>query len=123
MEEVNIVRTQYIGIITSLVFLIFIVQLIRKGHLKESYSILWLFFGLILLFFSIWRHGLDSVALFLGIAYPPAMLFIIMILGMLLVLIQYSIVITKQSLKIKKLSQEMGIIKEEMEGFKRIKKD
>jgi hypothetical protein len=121
MEEVNIVRTQYIGIITSIIFLTFIIQLIRKGHLKESYSILWLFFGLILLFFSIWRHGLDTVALSVGIAYPPAMLFIIMILGMLLVLIQYSIVITKQSIKIKKLSQEMAIIKEAMEELKRTK--
>ena len=119
MEEVNIIRTQYIGIITSVVFLIFIIQLIRKGHLKESYSILWLFFGSILLFFSIWRHGLDSVSLFLGIAYPPALLFIIMILGMLMVLIQYSVVITKQSLKIKKLSQDLGIIKEEFEELKK----
>lgn len=118
MHEVNIVRAQYIGIVVSVAFLLFIIELIRKRHIKESYAILWLFFGVVLLVFSIWRNGLNATALFLGIAYPPAMLFIILILASLLVLIQYSVVITKLSLRLNRLTQELGIMKTELEELK-----
>lgn len=115
MNYVDIARAQYIGIAVSVLFIVFIVELIRKRHLKESYAILWLFFGVVLLTFSIWRHGLETMSYALGIAYPPALLFIILILGMFVVLIQYSVVITKLSLKLNRLTQEMGIIKAETE--------
>ena len=115
MNEVNILRAQYIGVAISLVFLFFIIELIRKRHLKESHAIIWLFFGVLLLVLSLWREALDKTSFFLGIAYPPALLFIVLILGLLLVMIQYSIVITKLSLRLNRLTQEMGIIKAEWE--------
>lgn len=103
---------QIISIIGSLLFLIIIIELIRKKLLKEAYSIIWLIFGCIFLFFSCWRKALDYISLALGILYPPAMLFLLLIIAITLVLIQFSVVISKQNDQIKTLTQELALLKQ-----------
>lgn len=106
---------QIISIIGSLLFLITIIELIRKRKLKEAYSIIWLIFGCLFLFFSIWRKALDYIALAIDIAYPPAMLFLLLIIAITLVLIQFSVVISKQSEQIKSLTKEIALLKQQKE--------
>jgi hypothetical protein len=102
---------QIISIIGSLLFLITIIELIRRKLLKEAYAIIWLIFGCLFLFFSLWRKALDYIAQAIDIVYPPAMLFLLLIVAITLVLIQFSVVISKQSDQIKKLTQELAILK------------
>lgn len=104
---------QIISIIGSLLFLITIIELIRRKLLKEAYAIIWLIFGCLFLFFSLWRKALDYIAQAIDIVYPPAMLFLLLIVAIILVLIQFSVVISKQSDQIKKLTQELAILKQE----------
>jgi hypothetical protein len=104
---------QIISIIGSLLFLITIIELIRRKLLKEAYAIIWLIFGCLFLFFSLWRKALDYIAQAIDIVYPPAMLFLLLIVAITLVLIQFSVVISKQSDQIKKLTQELAILKQE----------
>lgn len=104
---------QILSILGSSAFLITIVMLIKKKLLKEAYAIIWLFFGFIFMFFSIWRKALDYFAEIVGIFYPPALLFILLILALTLVLIQFSVVISKQSDQIRAIAQELALLKEE----------
>ena len=104
---------QIISIIGSLLFLTTIIELIRRKLLKEAYAIIWLFFGCLFLFFSCWRKALDYIALAIDIAYPPAMLFLLLIVAITLVLIQFSVVISRQSDQIKTLTQELAILKQQ----------
>ncbi|MBQ3643350.1 MAG: DUF2304 domain-containing protein [Candidatus Riflebacteria bacterium] len=104
---------QIISIIGSLLFLITIIELIRRKLLKEAYAIIWLIFGCLFLFFSLWRKALDYIAQAIDIVYPPAMLFLLLIVAITLVLIQFSVVISKQSDQIKKLTQDLAILKQE----------
>jgi hypothetical protein len=108
----NFEKIQIISLIGSLFFLIFIFELIRRKRIKEAYSILWLLFGLIFLFFSFWKNGLDYFSSIVGIYYPPAFLFLIMIVSIILILVQFSIIVSSQDEKIKKLAQEIAIMKE-----------
>ena len=111
-------RIQVIAIITSAALLILILSLIRKKRIKEEFSLLWLFFGVIFLMFSIWRHGLEYIADLLGISYTPAALFIIMLLAIFLILIEFSTIISRLSTSNKNLAQEVGILKLELETLK-----
>ncbi|MGM0600244.1 MAG: DUF2304 domain-containing protein [Candidatus Rifleibacteriota bacterium] len=104
-------RIQIISLISSVLFLIFIFELIRRKKIKEAYAILWLIFGFIFIFFSIWKQGLDYISELVGIYYPPAFLFLLLIIAIILILIQFSIVISKQSDILKKLTQEIALIK------------
>ncbi|NCD41179.1 MAG: DUF2304 domain-containing protein [Bacteroidia bacterium] len=111
-------RIQIIAILTSIVLLGVILNLIRKKRIKEEYSLLWLFFGIIFLVFSIWQNGLDFVAKILGISYPPAALFIVMLLSLFLILIEYSTIISRLSSSNKNLAQEIALLKLEIEKMK-----
>ena len=111
-------RIQIISLISSILFLICIFELIRRKQIKEAYSILWLIFGFIFIFFSIWKKGLDYISTLVGIYYPPAFLFLLLIIAIILILVQFSIVISKQNDKLKKLSQEIALIKASKENQK-----
>ncbi len=103
---------QIISIIGSTAFLITIIELIRKKQLKEAYAIIWLIFGLLFMFFSCWRKALDYISEIIGIYYPPAMLFLLLIIAITLILIQFSVVISKQNDQIRALTQEIALLKE-----------
>ncbi len=102
---------QYIAIAGSLLFLFFIFNLVRKKKMREEYSLLWIFLGVIFLGLSLWREGLESISALLGIAYPPAALFLILLLVVFLILIQFSIVVTRLSDNVKQLTQELALLK------------
>jgi len=117
-NPVNTVKVQYIAIAASIILLFFVLFLIRKKSIKEEYSLLWLFFCIVFLVFSIWREGLEYLAQLIGVAYPPAALFFIFLLAILMILIEFSIIISKLSDKIKNLAQEIGILKMEIQKLK-----
>lgn len=113
--EVQIVRIQIIAIIGSLLLILFIFNLIRKGKLKEKHALLWFGASLVTFFLSIFRGLLEKIAHFIGIDYPPAALFLAaMIFGFLLFL-YYSIILSDLIDKNKKLAQEIGVLKREIE--------
>ncbi len=116
----HIEKIQIISIIGSLAFLVMIARLIKNSMLKEAYSILWLIFAAVFLVFSCWKDGLDYFAAMVGIYYPPAMLFLILIIALILVLVQFSVIISSQSDKIRALTQELALLRNE---FRNSKKD
>ena len=92
-----------------------IVELIRRGRLKEKYSLLWLFAGTILLIFSLSRGLLEYVSSLLGIYYPPSFLFLLAFLFLLLITLHFSVVISGLSDKNKKLAQELALLRQQMQ--------
>lgn len=103
-----------LAIIGSILFLIFIIELIRKRKIKEEYGLLWIFFSLVFIVISLWRQGLEVLSRLLGIFYAPAAFLLILIVAMLLILIQYSLVISRLSEHYKALNQQIGILRLEL---------
>lgn len=112
-------QMQFIAITFSIVLLGYILWIIRKQRLREEYSLLWLGTGVVFLVFSAWRQGLEMLAGVLGISYAPAALFIIMLVGILLILIQFSLIISKMSARIITLAQEYALMQLEVQTLKR----
>lgn len=113
-------QMQIIAIFFSLLLVFYILWVIRKQHLKEEYSLLWLGISLVFLLFSAWRQGLEMLSDILGIAYPPAALFIIMLVGILLILIQFSMIISRLSERSKVIAQEHAILKKEVDTIRQM---
>lgn len=114
----NLPAYQIVAILGSVSIILFLVELVRSRRLKESYSLLWFFVAIIFLIFSIWRDLLTLLASLLGVDYPPAALFLILIMGLYVLSINFSIVITRLSEKNKELSQEIGLINSEIKKLK-----
>lgn len=102
------------SIVSAVLFCFLVFFLVYKGKLKEQYAILWIVLSLIIVFFSIFRSYLDVLADFFGVYYAPSLLFIFAFLILLLILIQMSVVVSGLKENIKKLTQEIGLLKDEL---------
>jgi hypothetical protein len=112
---VDIDRFQILAILGSIVFLGFIIYLVRKKKLREDYSILWIFFGIIFLLISIWRESLEYISRSIGIAYAPAAIFIILIMCLFMIMIQFSMIISKQANQISNLAREIALLRHDVD--------
>jgi len=108
-------RLLVVASLASLAFLFLVFELIRRRRLDEGYALLWLGCGFVFLGFSIWRKALDYLAALAGIYYPPAALLLLLIFGLIMVMIQFSVVITRQRHQIKALTQRLGLLEERQE--------
>ena len=106
-------RVSIVGVVASVVLILVVLELIRGRRLKERYALLWLATGLVLLVLSAWRDGLNTIAGWLGVtSYPPAVLFAVATLFILLVLIHYSTVISKLTDENVELAQRVALLEE-----------
>jgi hypothetical protein len=118
MEIFAISKVQLISIIASIAFFIIVVELIRREKIQVQYALLWLFFSIVFMVLSFWRNAIEIISTIVGIAYSPTAFILILLMVIVLILIQYSIVISKLSEKNKILVQEVGILKAEVEEMK-----
>ena len=104
-------RISIIASVASILLLIVVFELIRSRRLRERYALLWLLTGLVLLVLSLWRGALDTIAGWFGVTtYPPAVLFAVATLFVLLVLLHYSTVISKLSDQNVILAQRLALL-------------
>jgi hypothetical protein len=95
----------------SLVLVLTVFELIRSRRLRERYALLWLLTGAVLVALSAWRGGLNTIAGWLGVrGYPPAVLFAVGLLFVILVLLHYSTVISRLSDQNVVLAQRLALL-------------
>jgi hypothetical protein len=110
-----VTRVTILSIVASAALLLYILEMVRRRKLREEYSILWLAGSVVILVLSLKQDWLVGLARAAGIAYPPSFLFLIGILFILLILIHFSIAISKLHQMNKKISQEMSLLKHGLE--------
>ncbi|HEY7693190.1 MAG TPA: DUF2304 domain-containing protein [Gaiellaceae bacterium] len=97
--------------IASIVLLLVVFELIRSRRLREQYALLWLATGVVLVVLSAWRGGLNTIAGWLGVrGYPPAVLFAVGLLFVILVLLHYSTVISRLADQNTILAQRLAML-------------
>jgi hypothetical protein len=95
----------------SLVLLLVVFELVRSRRLRERYALLWILTGVVLVALSAWRGGLNTIAGWLGVrGYPPAVLFAVGLLFVILVLLHYSTVISRLSDQNVTLAQRLALL-------------
>jgi hypothetical protein len=106
-------RVSIVAALVSFALLLVVLELIRSRRLRERYALLWLLTGVVLLVLSLWRGGLNTIAGWFGVSgYPPAILFAVGILFILLVLLHYSTVISRLSDQSTILAQRLALLEE-----------
>jgi hypothetical protein len=107
-------RISILAAVACVILLLIVFELIRRGRLREKYAILWLATGVVLLTLALWRDGLDTIAGWAGVSYPPAILFAVGALFVLAVLLHYSTVISKLADQNTRLAQKVAILEERL---------
>jgi len=99
--------------VASVLLILVVLELIRSRRLRERYALLWLATGVVLLVLSAWRGGLNTIAGWVGVTgYPPAVLFAVATLFILVVLLHYSTVISRLSDQNSILAQRVALLEE-----------
>lgn len=119
MENVVPFKIQLISIVGTVLFMLYIVRLIVRGRLREEYAIVWIICTLVLLVLSVWRTGLETMSLALGVYYPPSLLFLFSLAAIVCFLVHLSVVNSKMQHSIKELTQELALLRHELEQMQR----
>ena len=104
-------QVQIIAILCSVGVMLLVFQLIRQRKLREEYALLWFAASLGLIILSIWRNSLEFIARLAGVAYPPSVLLLgVIVLGFLLAM-HYSISLSRLAEQNKRLAQELALLR------------
>jgi len=112
-------RLQWFAIIVGILFLVMMIDLIRKNRVALKYALLWLFSGLLMLLLAIFPHLLDSMARMIGIYSPVNALFAVLLCCGLVLMISFSVIMSGNKKAIVRLTQEISLMENrirELEG-------
>jgi hypothetical protein len=105
-------RIQVVAIVAAAALILVLLDLVRRRRLLERYALLWLFSAAILLALAIWRDLLANIADLIGVAYPPNALFLIAFGFVLVLLLHFSLAVSRMSDQIKVLAQRLALLDE-----------
>jgi hypothetical protein len=111
-------RIQVVAIVAAAGLLLVLLDLVRRRRLLERYALLWLFSAAVLLALAVWRDLLADVADLLGVAYPPNALFLIAFGFVLVLLLHFSLAVSRMSDQIKVLAQRLALLDEHVRSQK-----
>lgn len=112
-------RLQLFAIAISVFLLIGIIALIRRGKLKEGYSILWFAIAIGFLVISVWNDLLKLISKMVDVEYEPATLFTLLLIGSIVVMIHFTVIISGFDRKNKTLAQFIGLLMFEIKKLKK----
>ncbi|MFK3671625.1 MULTISPECIES: DUF2304 domain-containing protein [unclassified Leifsonia] len=98
--------TSYIfGILAALLTLAVVVEMLRRGRMRERHAIWWLIAGLLALVVGIFPGILDWAAALVGVGLPVNLVFFVSIAVLFLVCIQHSSELTTLESKTRTLAE------------------
>ncbi len=103
-------RLQIVSILAMAALFALVFELVRQRRLMERYALLWLFSAAILLALAVWKDGLEVLADAVGIFYAPSALFAVALGFILMLLLHFSLVISRLADQNKLLAQRVGLL-------------
>jgi hypothetical protein len=108
-------RIQIVSIVAMTGLFLLIFELVRRRRLMERYALLWIFSAATLLALSVWKNALTYLSHSVGIYYPPSALFAVALGFILLLLLHFSLVISRLADQNKLLAQRLGLLQQQVE--------
>ena len=102
-------------IILAVIICGLIFELIRRKRLMERYAILWLMAGLTVLVLALWKGLLTTLAHAAGISYLPSALFAVAFLFVLVMLVHFSMTISRLADQNTMLAQRLALLQQSLE--------
>lgn len=107
------IRIQIIIAIFIVLALVVIVNMIRKKALELRYALAWLAVGTGILILDVFPRMIEKISNLLGIASPVNMLFFLGFCFSLIIIFVLTIAISRMSIRLKELAQEMALYNKE----------
>lgn len=103
------------AIVLALVILLVVMTLLLRRQLREKYAVLWLVIGLAVLLLGVFPQALGWLTAALGFQVPANLLFTLAIVLLLAVALHLSWEQSRAEEEIRRLAEESGIAREQLE--------
>ena len=113
------VKPQRIAVIVTLLFLVLVIELVRRRRLVERYALLWITAALVLVVLAVWNGALNWIADTLGILSPPNALFLIGVGALFVLALHFSVAFSRLSEETKILAQEVARLDREQRRIRK----
>ena len=107
-------RIEAIGIAVSVALLLVVLELVRRGKLREEYSFLWVLCALAILGMTLKRELLHRAALWVGVYEPPNVLLLILVVVVFVGSLSVSVVLSRHQRQIERLMEDNAILAAEL---------
>jgi hypothetical protein len=105
---------QTVAIVSSAILLIAVVELVRRKRFLERYALVWLGAAIALLALAVWTGLLEKVSRALGVQYPSNALFVIAFGFVLLLLLHFSVAVSRLADQARVLAQRLALLDAEV---------
>jgi hypothetical protein len=112
-------KLQVLLLLGCLFALVYFILKIKAYKLELKYTILWMFVIVLCFFLAAFPSLLNFVSYIIGIETPVNTLFLCALIACFLVMYSLTSTISTLSNKVKQLSQEVGLMKAELELLKK----
>ena len=107
-------RLQFAAVLAALALLLIVLELVRRRRLLERYALLWLGVGVALVVLGAWRGLLTRVSDAVGISAPPNALFAVGLGFLLIIVLNFSVAVSRLSDQSKILAQHLALLEERL---------
>lgn len=101
-------RAQIIAVVGTVLFLVLVIELVRRRRLVERYALLWITAAILLVILSLSADGLRVIAEGLGIRTPVNALFLLGLGTVFVLALHFSVAFSRLSEETKILAQEVA---------------
>ena len=103
--------------VTVLIFMLVIVNYLRKGTLTFQYSLIWFVLAFALVVCILFPHILISLSHLVGVEVASNFVFLVEGIFVLVLLISLTLIVSKQRKQIVRLTQRMAIIEKRLRAL------
>jgi len=106
--------TRAIAIVVSLCFLLAVLDLVRRGRLREEYTPIWVAVALGIMALSVWFDAVRMIARVIGAWTPSSTLYFCGMLFLLVLCLNYAVRLSAIATQVKLLAQEISLLRAEL---------
>jgi len=123
IDEPLAFRTRVFVILLGVAVALFVINQVRRRKIKEQYALLWILTAVLFVLIPLLIDVVNAVSYALGILYPPAFIYLIALICIILMLFQFSMSISKFSEQLKVLIQDIALLTRRVEELERARSD
>jgi len=102
-------KVSVVLIAIAVVFLVVILEALRRRKLSEGYALLWISLGVGAFVLALARPVIDWLSRSIGIAYGPTLVFAATTVALFVIALNLTIHITRLETRVEKLAQEIAL--------------
>jgi len=114
MDQPEPWTTRAVALAVSVAFLAAVLNLVRRGRLREEYTPIWTVVAVGIMVLSVWTEALRALTHAVGAWAPSSTLFFFGELFLLVLCLNYAVRLSRLTLDVKLLAQELALLRADL---------